>query len=343
MAVVNPRVLFNSYPQGYPVPGETTIYDTTQKIDLDTTSLNGGVLIKVLALSVDPYQRGRMRPPTVQSYSAPFTIGSPLENAGVGLVLRSENSEIKQGDHVYGMLEYQAYIVRTNVSGLTVLENKEGLPWSTYLGMAGMPGQTAYVGWKLFSKAKKGETVFVSTAGGPVGSAVVQIAKSQGLKVIASAGSDEKVAFAKELGADVAFNYKTKNTKTALEELGHGIDIYWDNVGSCETLDIALNALNDFGRVINCGGISGYNAAEQYGIKNTMQIISKRLSLNGFIVSDHPDLIQEFYKVFPQKVASGEIKHREHVYSGLEQAGQAILDVQKGDNKAKAVIVVSNA
>jgi len=132
---------------------------------------------------------------------------------------------------VYGCLEYQGYIILNDVSGLKVLENRENLSWSAYVGAAGMPGQTTYTGWKLFSKAKKGETVFVTTAAGAVGSLVVQIAKSQGLKIVASAGSDEKVAIVKELGADVVFNYKTRDTKKVLEELGHGIHIYWDDVG----------------------------------------------------------------------------------------------------------------
>ncbi|KAF8530096.1 NAD-P-binding protein [Hysterangium stoloniferum] len=346
--VTNPRLLFNEYPTGYPIPGKTTIYDDSQKIDLDAP-LNGGVLLKVLVLSVDPYQRGRMRPPIpgeLERYIVPFQIGEPLSNFGVGIVLRSEDPKVKAGDHVYGALEYQAYIVLPSASGLRVLENTEKLPWSVYVGVAGMPGQTAFIGWKEFSKAKKGETVFVTTAGGPVGSAVVQIAKSEGLKVIASAGSDEKVAFAKELGADVAFNYKTQDTRKVLEGLGHGIDIYWDNVGG-EVLEVALDALNNHGRVINCGAISGYNSETGvgYGIKNLWHIIGKRLTLNGFIIMDL--LADEakatlFYSEFPPKIAKGEIKQREHVYRGLEQAGQAILDVQKGDNTAKAVVLLAD-
>ncbi|KAF8589598.1 NAD(P)-binding protein [Ramaria rubella] len=336
----NPRVLFNQYPTGYPVPGETTVYDTTAQIDLDAP-IEGGILIKVLVLSIDPYQRGRMRKPTGSSYVGGFVIGQPISNFGVGVVLRSENPKVKTGDHVYGVLNYETYSVIQDVSSLRVLNNPEKLPWSTFVGIAGMTGQTAYVGMKLFSKAKKGETIFVTAAGGAVGATVLQIAKSEGLKVIASAGSDEKVAFAKELGADVAFNYKTKDTRETLQELGHGIDIYWDNTLG-ETLEIAIDALNTSGRIINCGSISGYNDQERYGVKNLGLIVGKRLSLNGFIVSDHQDLHDEFYGDMPNKVASGLIKHREHIYRGLKEAGQAILDVLKGDNKGKVVIVVTD-
>jgi len=275
-------------------------------------------------------------------YSAPFLKGKPLDNFGVGIVLRSEDSKVKAGDHLYGRFEFQAYVITQDVSQFKVLENKEKLPWSAYVGAAGMPGQTAYIGWKLYAKAKKGETVFVTTAAGPVGSAVVQIAKSEGLKVIASAGSDDKVAFIKELGADVVFNYKTKDTKEALQELGHGIDIYWDHVGG-KMLEAALEAATNFGRIINCGSISSYNTADVYGVKTLHNIVGKRLTLQGFVVLDHlKDWLPEFYDVIPKKIANGEIKHREHVYHGLQEAGHAILDVQKGNNKAKAVILLAD-
>lgn len=261
-------------------------------------------------------------------------------------------------------------------------------------------------------------------------SAVVQIAKSEGLRVIASAGSDEKVAFAKELGADIAFNYKTKDTKEALAEVEGGIDIYWDNVRrifflsysslaaigvifwhypflssiflhlygirseviqyQCdqlllmlipwhfpgEMLEAAFDVMNINGRAIECGMISGYNTAP-YHIKvcsrsvmefwlssithhfihlldpihnpfnavhllqqNLFLIIGKRLSINGFLVSDHTDLITEFYEDFPARVATGTIKHKEHIYKGLVEAGKGIVDVQRGLNKAKAVVVL---
>ncbi|KAL0960207.1 hypothetical protein HGRIS_011840 [Hohenbuehelia grisea] len=166
----NGRHLFNEVPEGYPVPGKTTVYDETQTIDLDNVPLNGGILIKVLVLSIDPYMRGKMRLPSAKSYSPPFEIGKPLENHGVGLVLRSESSDIKVGDHVYGVFSFQQYIIKPNSNGVRVLQNQENLPWSNYIGAAGMPGQTAFFAWKEYSKAKKGETVYISTGAGPVGS-----------------------------------------------------------------------------------------------------------------------------------------------------------------------------
>ncbi|KIJ28165.1 hypothetical protein M422DRAFT_784624 [Sphaerobolus stellatus SS14] len=319
--VSNPRVIMNKHiTDGYPIPGETVVYDTTEEIDLDNAPLDGGVLSR----------SSQYRP-----------IPEGFGNFGVGVVLRSENPKYKTGDHVYGIIAFQAYVIHKDVPPLTVLPHIENLPLSVYTGTLGMAGQTAYIGWKLYSEAKKGETVFVSTAAGPVGSAVVQIAKAQGLKVVASAGSDEKIEFVKQLGADVAFNYKTQDTRAILEGLENGIDIFWDNVGG-ETLEIAIDTLNSFGRIISCGSISQYNVTEKYGIKNLTNVVGKRLSIKGFIVSVHFRLLGDFYAEVPQKVASGEFKYAEHRYEGLDQTGQAILDVQKGNNKAKAVIVVAN-
>ncbi|KAJ3551077.1 hypothetical protein NMY22_g6 [Coprinellus aureogranulatus] len=237
--VPNPRVLFNEVPQGYPEPGKTVVYDESENIDLDTVSIpDGGFLVKTLYLSVDPYMRGHIRKPEVKSYSPPFVIGQPLNGHGVGVVLKSKYPELKEGAHVYGIFSHQVYSVYKDKSGLIVLDNKENLPWSYYVGVCGMPGKTAYHAWHEYSQAKKGETVFVTAGAGPVGSFVIQLAKLDGCKVIASAGSDEKVEFMKSIGADVAFNYKTTNTLEVLEKEG-GIDIYWDNVGG-ETLDAVL-------------------------------------------------------------------------------------------------------
>ncbi|KZP04312.1 NAD(P)-binding protein [Athelia psychrophila] len=254
--VTNGRHLFNEVPTGYPVPGKTTVYDASQTIDLENVDLNGGFLLKVLVVSVDPYLRGKsesllqfcarhgidgrgaVRNAAVKSYSPPFFIGEPLGNFGVAVVLRSDNPAFKKGDHLYGVVFFQEYIVTSQVENYRKLENKEGLPWSVYVGAAGMPGKTAWFAWKEWANSQKGETVFVTAGAGPVGSLVIQLAKLEGLKVIASAGSDEKVAFLKELGVDVAFNYKTASTKDVLEREGP-INIYWDNVGG-ETLDLAL-------------------------------------------------------------------------------------------------------
>ncbi|KZP17720.1 NAD-P-binding protein [Athelia psychrophila] len=338
--VTNGRHLFNEVPTGYPVPGKTTVYDASQTIDLENVDLNGGLLLKVLVVSVDPYLRGKMRNAAVKSYSPPFFIGEPLGNFGVAVVLRSDNPAFKKGDHLYGVVFFQEYIVTSQVENYRKIENKEGLPWSVYVGAAGMPGKTAWFAWKEWANSQKGETVFVTAGAGPVGSLVIQLAKLEGLKVIASAGSDEKVAFLKELGVDVAFNYKTASTKDVLEREGP-INIYWDNVGG-ETLDLALaNAAFSGARFIECGMIS-VNNGTPYPIQNAREIVSRQISIHGFIVSSLAHKYEElFYKEVPAKIASGEIKYKEDRTLGLEKVGEAILDVQTGKNKGKSVIVVA--
>ncbi|KAF4617604.1 hypothetical protein D9613_006281 [Agrocybe pediades] len=343
MPVVNGRVLFNSIPEGFPVPGESTVYDASQTIDLENVPLNGGFLIKTLELSIDPYMRSRMRSAEIKSYTPPFTLGEPLNGYGIGVVIRSENPEVKAGDHVYGMLEHVNYVIRKDLasSGLQVIKDNHGLPWSTFIGVLGMPGKTAFMAWKEYSQAKKGETVFVSTGAGPVGSLVIQLAKLDGLKVIGSAGSEEKVQFMKEIGADVAFNYKTTNTKEVLAKEGP-IDIFWDNVGG-ETLEAALEAANVNARFIECGMISGYNNPAAAAVRNLFHVVAKSISMHGFIVSRlHAKYDDEFYKTLPPLVASGKIKHREDVWNGLESVGDVMLAVQKGTNKAKAVVHVAD-
>ncbi|KAF8144001.1 hypothetical protein K438DRAFT_2029327 [Mycena galopus ATCC 62051] len=254
--VTNGRVLFNAPPKG-----TTTVYDTSETIDLDNVPLNGGVLIKVLLLSIDPYMRGRLRAPEIESYMPAFSLGEPLTGGGLGVVPRSEVAGVEAGAHVRGMVVHQEYMIAPNLEMLEVIEKAPKLDWSVYIGAAGMPGETAFMGWREYSGAKKGEVAFVSTGAGPVGSMVIQIAKQDGLKVIASAGSDAKVKFMEEIGADVAFNYKTTDVRSVLAKEGP-IDIFWDNVGG-DTLDAAMEHANLHSRIIECGQISGYNNGYQ--------------------------------------------------------------------------------
>ncbi|KAJ7197932.1 alcohol dehydrogenase [Mycena pura] len=342
----NARVLFASIPKGihlavdFPIPGETTVYDTSQQIDLEHVPLNGGFLIKTLVLSIDPYMRGRMRAPETKSYSTPFTLGAPLVGYGVGVVLRSEASDVAPGKYVYGdSIPHQQYAVLANMDGFDFLERNPKLPWTVYVGAAGMPGKTAYMGWKEFSQAKKGETAFITTGAGQVGSMVIQLAKRDGLKVIASAGSEEKVKFMKSIGADVAFNYKTTDTREVLAREGP-IDIYWDNVGG-DILDAALEHANIFGRLLMCGMISGYNTGYAPN-KNMHLTFGKSLTINGILVFHLQQKHNaEFYSKIPALLAKGELKYTEEVHRGLESVGEAILRVQKGMNTAKTVIVVA--
>ncbi|KAJ7243069.1 hypothetical protein C8J57DRAFT_1367145 [Mycena rebaudengoi] len=338
-SVTNGRLLFNEVPKDYPVPGQTTVYDTSESIDLENVPLNGGILVKTLVLSVDPYMRGKLRSPDTKSYSPAYTLGQPLAGGGIGVVIRSELAGVEKGNHVRGMLSHQEYNVVPNLTGLEVIERDPKLSWTTYIGAAGMPGETAFVGWREYSRAKKGEVVFVSTGAGPVGAMVIQIAKEDGLKVIASAGSEEKVKFMKEIGADVVFNYKTTDVREILAKEGP-IDIYWDNVGG-DTLDAAMEFANQHSRFIICGMISGYNTGN-FAMKNAMHILTKCMSVNGFLVGNlRPKYSKEFRETILPKLASGQFKFTEDITKGLDKVGDVILALMKGTNTGKAIVVVA--
>ncbi|KAJ6550056.1 hypothetical protein B0H19DRAFT_1160303 [Mycena capillaripes] len=331
--IQNARILFNSVPENFPIPGETTVYDTTQSIDLETAPLNGGFLIKTLVLSVDPYFRGRMRKPEKASYSG----------FGVGVVLRSENPTVEVGKYVYGpAMLHQEYVVLPELGAFRILDKHPDLPWTAYVGAAGMPGQTAYAGWKEYSDAKPGEVAFVTTGAGKRPerrSMVIQLAKQAGMKVIASAGSEEKVEFMKSLGADIAFNYKTTDTRAVLAKEGP-INVFWDNVGG-DIVDAAIENAASNARFLECGSISGYNTGQQ-AIKNWSQIVGKTLHIHGILVFPLlPKYWADFYATIPPKLASGELKYAEEITTGLDKVGDVILAVQKGTNKAKAVVIVA--
>ncbi|KAJ6611910.1 hypothetical protein B0H10DRAFT_1808458 [Mycena sp. CBHHK59/15] len=343
-AIQNGRVLFNSVPEGYPIPGETTVYDTTQTIDPETVPLNGGFLIKTLVLSVDPYFRVLMQHAEKEPNSAAFQVGAPLAGFGIAVVLRSDTPRCRCGKVYLRLHHTSEYTVVPDLRGLQIMEKHPDLPWTAYVGAAGMPGKsTAYMGWKEFADAKPGEVAFVTTGAGtgtiPM---VIQLAKHAGLKVIASAGSDEKVAFMRSLGADVAFNYKTTDTRAVLAKEGP-IDIYWDNVGG-DILDAALEFAAVHARFLECGAISGYNTGPQ-AVKNFHLIGRKALHVHGIAMTHFPvaEYAAEFYATVPAALASGEIKYAEEVTQGLERVGEVILAVQRGTNRAKAVVVVTEA
>ncbi|KAK1230319.1 hypothetical protein PQX77_006592 [Marasmius sp. AFHP31] len=244
-------------------------------------------------------------------------------------------------------LDIQEYNIRDALEAddptltLNIIDNPHNIPWSVFVGAAGMPGKTAYYAWKEVAHAKAGEVIYVSTGAGPVGSFVIQLAKKDGLKVIASAGSEEKVKFLKRLGVDVAFNYKTTKTSDVLAKEGP-IDIYWDNVGG-EMLDAAIAASNRRARIIACGATAGYNSGGAEPVRNLAQIMYKNITIYGFYIYEHDHKYrEEFYKTVPEWIANGQIKYAEEVYDGLEKVGEAILAQQKGQNVAKSVVKVAD-
>ena len=247
--VQNKGLIFKKVPSGWPVPDEHLAIEA-RDFDLNTSPPQGGVTTQNFYVSFDPYQRGRMREPNKKSYAPPFQLGEPITNSAVAKVIKSANEKFQEGDIVIGMLGTEEYSVVPNTDLLRKLENPYNLDPKLYVGALGMPGLTAYSSFYDIGKPKKGETIFISAASGAVGQIVGQLAKHEGLTVIGSVGSDEKLEFIKkELGFDAGFNYKKEKATEALEKLApNGIDIYYENVGG-EQLDAALNAINNYGRI----------------------------------------------------------------------------------------------
>lgn len=350
--VTNGRVIYVAHPTGLMEPGVHTKY-VEEQLDTDKVPLKDGeVLIQTIAFSSDPYMRGRMRDPSVPLFAPALVIGRAVDNFAVGKVVRSENKDLAAGDYVAGFLGFENYTVypppkeyMTFLHHCVKVPKVPGLPLSAYIGTLGLPGKTAYTGWSLYGqeKAKTSKTLFVSGGAGPVGTFVIQYAKitSPHLKIIASAGSDEKVEIMKKAGADVAINYKTQDVAKILQENGP-IDIYWDNVAGPQ-LDAALNALNMFGVIIACGAISSLN--EESKIKNFHSIFEKCITVHGFLFGfgdAAQKAIGEFEKEIPPLVGQGKITILEHKYNGLKSAEQALLEVHTGKNVGKAVIIVAD-
>jgi NADPH-dependent curcumin reductase CurA len=262
-----------------------------------------------------------------------------MQGGAVGEVVASNAEGIAVGDHVLHVFGWREYAVMDARHAVKV--DPEAAPLSTYLGVLGMTGLTAYAGLLRVGAFKEGDAVFVSGAAGAVGSQVGQIAKLKGAsRVIGSAGSDEKVELLiEEYGFDAAFNYKNGPVREQLSAAApDGIDVYFDNVGG-EHLEAAVGSLNRGGRIAVCGMISVYNDTEPTpGPRNLARLIQTRGRIEGFLVGDHYDLQPQFVQEVGQWVASGELKYRETVVDGVENTLEAFLGVLRGDNIGKMVV-----
>ncbi|RCH86093.1 hypothetical protein CU098_007019 [Rhizopus stolonifer] len=347
--VSNKQVLFTKIPTGYPEPNEhMQVKEST--IDLDAPLAKGEFILKQLVFSVDPYMRGRMRDASVKSYAPAFPIDKPMTGDTMGVVVKSNHPDYKVDDLVYGRTaqgsfeeytlvtaEYakKAYLVRNDAK-------ENGLPLRHYVGVLAMPGMTAYYGLNKIGKPKKGETLYVSAAAGAVGQLVGQFGKALGLYVVGSAGTEEKVEYLKSLGFDAAFNYKNGSIDENLgKHCPNGIDIYYENVGG-EMLDAVLKHANLYARVIACGMISQYNIAKPEPIYNLMNVVTKRITIEGFIIMDHYDFEEEFLKEVTPMLVDGRVKYREDIAKGIDQTPQALCNVLRGVNFGKQVIEIAD-
>ncbi|ORY15724.1 hypothetical protein BCR34DRAFT_611987 [Clohesyomyces aquaticus] len=349
--VQNKGLIFKKVPSGWPVPGQDFAVED-RPFDLETNPPDGGITVKNYAASFDPYQRGRMRSPDVKSYSPPFELGKPITNRSISKVLKSNTPKFSPGDLVISgdvtPIEEYSVLGPDWVKKANKLENKYNLDPNIFLGALGMPGLTAWSSFYEIGQPKKGESIFISAASGAVGQLVGQLAKHEGMKVYGSVGDDKKLDFiTKELGFDGGFNYKKEKPSEALARLApQGLDIYYENVGG-EQLEAAINHMNPFGRIIACGMVSQYNLKpeELYPIRNLMQIVGKRIKMQGFIVGDAnmgPKYSKDHQEKLQKWISDGTFKAQQSVTVGIDNAPEGFLGMLSGKNFGKAVLQIAD-
>ena len=320
---------------------------TRDNFDMITRTLPppkaGELLVRVIWLSLDPYMRGRMD--AGKSYAAPVEIGEVMTAQAVGEVVQSNHDRFVHGDVVMGPFGWADHAIS---DGIGVVKVPAGAPISTALGVLGMPGMTAWTGLTEIAKAKPRETVVVSAATGAVGATAGQLAKARGMRVVGVAGGAEKCAFAvDELGYDSCLDHRSLDRKSLAagirDAAPDGVDVYFENVGG-KTLSATLGNMNDFGRIAVCGMIawySGQNLDEAAPLPLVWRnILTRKLSVQGFIVTDHFDRWGAFYKEVAPMVMDGRITMREDVTNGIENAPDAFFRMLEGRNFGKTLVRV---
>ncbi|MCI0999877.1 NADP-dependent oxidoreductase [Ochrobactrum sp. C6C9] len=332
---INQRIVLASRPDGRP---------TAENFRLEEAAVpsagEGEVLLKLRYLSLDPYMRGRMS--AAKSYAAPVEIGSVMEGGTVGEVVESRSAGFAPGDFVLSHSGWQSYAV-ANASTLRKLDPEQA-PLTTALGVLGMPGFTAYSGLLTIGQPKEGETVVVAAATGPVGSAVGQIAKLKGARAIGIAGGADKCkALIDGFGFDVAVDHRSPNFAQELAlACPDGIDVYFENVGG-KVFAAVFPLLNQFARVPVCGLIAQYNQSGPFDGPDRLplvmrDILSKSLTIRGFIQRDFGDQRPAFYHDMAKWIADGQIRYREDIVEGLENAPKAFISMLDGGNFGKLVV-----
>ncbi len=324
--VTSKQIHLKSRPKGLPVA------DNFELVETEIPEISEGqVLVRNIFMSVDPYMRGRMR--------EAWPTGEVLMGGAIGKVIESRNPDFNVGDYVNNGSGWREYFLSSGADLGRIGEPQA--PLSTYLGVMGMPGLTAYGGLLTTGELKDGETVFVSAASGAVGSVVGQIAKIRNCTVIGSAGSDEKVAgLVSEFGFDHAFNYKTADPLTELRKgAPEGIDVYFENVGGPQ-LEAALTHMRPYGRIPICGMIAHYNddGTLTPGPRNLTETIYKFITLKGFVVSAFMDQQARFREDMSGWIRSGQMKYHETIVDGIENAPSAFIGLFSGQNNGKMIV-----
>lgn len=334
MTRINRQIVLASRPVGLPVESDFRLVETPAP-----HAREGEVLVRIIYISVDPYQRGRIR--ETSAYASTVGLGEVIFGGTVGQIVEARHPAFQPGDYVEGYLGWQTYAI-SDGKGLRKLDPKFA-PLSTALGVLGMPGMTAYFGVTDVCRPRAGETMVVSGAAGAVGSLAGQIGKILGCLVVGTAGSEEKVRWITEaLGFDGGFNYKAVSDYRA--ELGRlcpkGIDVYFDNVGGAIT-DAVLTRINDGARIGLCGQISQYNAIEpEMGPRLLFQLIVRNARMEGFLVFRYRDRWEEGMRQMAEWLHEGKLKYREEFEYGIENTPRAFLRLFAGGNTGKQLVKV---
>ncbi|MGL4576607.1 MAG: NADP-dependent oxidoreductase [Burkholderiaceae bacterium] len=306
----------------------------------------GGVLVKVLAISLDPAMRGWMN--EGKSYIPPVAIGEVMRAGGVGKVVASQNPKFAVGDHVSVGTGVQEYMLvpedQIKRSGLVKIDLRMG-SMTQWLNVLGMPGMTGYFGLMDVGQPNSGETLVVSGAAGAVGQTVGQVAKIKGCRVVGIAGGQAKCDWVvKELGFDACIDYKAGPTavKDGLKQhCPNGVDIYFDNVGG-EILDTVLTRINRKARIIICGAISQYNnTTPVQGPKNYLSLLVNRARMEGIVVFDYADRYHLAVAEMAGYLKEGKMKSKEDVVDGLNTFPETLLKLFNGENFGKLVLRVA--
>lgn len=337
---INRRLVLAERPQGS--PDENTLRMKEQAV------LRPGqnqMLLRTVYLSLDPYMRGRMS--DAPSYATPVEVGGVMVGGTVSRVVTSNLDGFEPGDWVLSANGWQDYALSDGQGVINMGKDPRHPSWA--LGVLGMPGFTAYAGLTRIGEPRAGETLVVAAATGPVGATVGQIGKLKGCRVVGVAGTPEKCDYAvEELGFDVCLNHKADDFEQQLAgAVPDGIDVYFENVGG-RVLDAVLPLLNPHARMPVCGLVSQYNATELPPGPDRMNwlmglILRKKLRVQGFIIFDtFGHLYPEFAETMGQWVENGDMRYREEVVDGLENALEAFIGLLNGENFGKRVIRVGN-
>lgn len=308
----------------------------------DTPALQDGqVLVRHHYLSLDPYMRGRMN--DAKSYAQPQALGQTMGGGTVGEVVESRHPKFDVGDKVVGMGGWQEYsVVDAGQPGALRKVDTTHVPLSHYLGAVGMPGVTAWYGLVKIIGPRAGQTMVVSAATGAVGSAFAALSKTRGCRTVGIAGGPDKCQYAvDELGFDACIDYKQHKDAASLSQAlkdacPGGIDGYFENVGGM-VLDAVLPRMNAFGRIAVCGMIAGYDG-QPLPLACPALILTQRLKVEGFIVSEHMDIWPEALIELGGMVATGQLKPRESIAQGIAAAPEAFLGLLKGKNFGKQLV-----